>query len=677
MMLKDLRLITRDRVGFIGLLVVPIVVIMVIAAATQTGDGSNSIVFPVVNEDQGPVATALIRAFREHLEVRVVSRSAAHRLVADQNDAPAALILPPELSKRYLAQKPSTVELLTDPAQWQQLEAVKMVMLLADRETASLGDPFSQELLTVRERNITGDHLALSSLEQNIPGFSLMFVLLALIFGVSLALREEEVWNTSGRLSIAPVTSASLLGGKLLARLIVGTAQLLLLLLFGHFAYGLRLGHSPLAIVTVAVVIVASMTCFAAVVAAFVRTREQAIPVGIAVSFVLAALGGLFWPVQDLPRSMQAISHILVTSWSMSALQDVMLRGRGVSGVSLELLVLAAYGLLSFALALRLFHYGDRSVMKSSHLFKASVASAARLATKGLSVLYGRIRVFGLLAGAAMLLSSTSLFGCSAHNPLSLKPYDEAEMASSDLPTSVPATDGSDAVDYDPWESFNERTFSFNFNILDHYALKPVATIWAEVVPHPVRNGLANAFDNLGMPRRFVNKMLQGRLPGAGEELVRFALNTTAGIAGFFDVASHLGLPGSDADTGQTLGVYGISPGPYLVLPVLQPLTVRDAIGYAADSFMDPLSYFVTPFLADLGRGAANTINERAEHMTEYDDVEDTSLDLYAAVRNGFLQRRQKSIKDAISDRNRTWERIDLHFERKPDATLFASRISP
>src|SRR5215469_5158837 len=115
-MLKDLRLIGRDHFGLIALLLVPIVVIMVIASATQSDDGTKSIVFPVVNEDQGPVATALIRAFREYLDVRLVSRATAHHLVAEANDAPAALILPPELSKRYLAQKPSTVELLTDPA---------------------------------------------------------------------------------------------------------------------------------------------------------------------------------------------------------------------------------------------------------------------------------------------------------------------------------------------------------------------------------------------------------------------------------------------------------------------------------------------------------------------------------------------------------------------------------
>src|SRR5712672_4555917 len=99
-MLKDLRLISRDRFALASLLIVPIVVIVVVASATQSGDGSESILFPVVNEDQGPVATALIRAFREHLDVRVVSPATAQHLVAEANDAPAALILPPELSKR-------------------------------------------------------------------------------------------------------------------------------------------------------------------------------------------------------------------------------------------------------------------------------------------------------------------------------------------------------------------------------------------------------------------------------------------------------------------------------------------------------------------------------------------------------------------------------------------------
>ena len=358
-MLKDLRLISRDRFALVSLLVVPIVVILVVASATQSGDGSESILFPIVNEDQGPVAAALINVFRKHLDVREVTQAGAERLVADENDAAAALILPPELSKRYLTDKPSTIELLTDPAQWQELEAIKVIMLLADRETASLGDPFSQELLKVEEQSITGNRPSFSSLEQNIPGFSLMFVLLTLIFTVSLGLREEEVWGTNRRLSIAPVSAAALLGGKLMARLIVGIAQLLILLLFGHFVYGLTLGHSPLALSLVMTATVFSMTCFAAVVAAFVRTREQAIPVGLAVAFVLAALGGLFWPLYDLPKWMQTVANAAVTTWSMFAIQDVILRDKGLAAVSPKLLILFAYGLVSFLIGLRLFRYGD------------------------------------------------------------------------------------------------------------------------------------------------------------------------------------------------------------------------------------------------------------------------------------------------------------------------------
>lgn len=261
----------------------------------------------------------------------------------------------------------------------------------------------------------------------------------------------------------------------------------------------------------------------------------------------------------------------------------------------------------------------------------------------------------------AIVLISLCVFGvsgCSLHSTPSHGSSTGAEDAAlaSDFPTPIRTLPGeSQTMDYDPWESFNERTFAFNFNVLDRYALKPAARIWSRALPEDVRHGLARALDNLGMPRRLVNKALQGRLPGAGEELARFLLNTTVGLGGFFDVSSRFGLKESDADTGQTLGVYGFKPGPYLVLPILPPLTVRDAIGYAADSFLDPLSYFVTPLLANIGRSAAYTINERADHMTEYDDVEDTSLDLYAAVRNGYLQRRANSIEDAVRDRDRTW----------------------
>jgi ABC-2 type transport system permease protein len=359
--LKDLRLVARDRSALISLLLVPIVVIVVVAA-TQSGGGSNAIVFPVVNEDQGPVANALLKVFRQHLDVREVDRATGERMVAVDNTAAALLILPAGMSKRYLTEKPSTIELLTDPAQGAELQAIKVIMLLADREAASLGDPFGEELLNLQERNLTGGRVEISSLEQNIPGFSVMFVLLNLVFSVSFGLRDEEVWGTSRRLSVAPVAPTIVLGGKLLARLIIGTVQLLVLLLFGHVVYGLTLGHSPFALGLVAATIVFSMACFSVIVAALARTREQVIPVGLAVVFLLAAVGGCWWPVFEEPKWMQAVAQGAMTTWSMFAIHDVMLRDRSLLEVAPKLLLLIAYGVVSFGIGLRLFRYANNGL---------------------------------------------------------------------------------------------------------------------------------------------------------------------------------------------------------------------------------------------------------------------------------------------------------------------------
>lgn len=358
-MLKDLRLIVRDRYALIFLLIVPIVVIVVVAEA-QGGKGTKTILFPVVNEDRGPVAATLIKIFRKHLDVHEVDRPTAQRLVAVENNAAAALVLPRGLSKRYLTERPSKIELLTDPAQWKELAAIKVILLLADREAASIADPLSQDLITIDERNITGLRLSFSSLEQNIPGFSLMFVLLTLAFTVPLGLREEEIWGTSVRLMVAPLSQATILGGKLLARLVVGIAQLLILLVFGHLLFGLSLGHSPAALVLVATAIVFAMGCFSLVVAAFARTREQIIPVGMSVVFLLAALGGLWWPFYDQPEWMQTIGQGAMTTWSIFAIQDVILRDKTMVEVLPKVLFLFAYGLISLALGLSLFRYSGR-----------------------------------------------------------------------------------------------------------------------------------------------------------------------------------------------------------------------------------------------------------------------------------------------------------------------------
>ena len=199
--------------------------------------------------------------------------------------------------------------------------------------------------------------------------------------------------------------------------------------------------------------------------------------------------------------------------------------------------------------------------------------------------------------------------------------------------------------EYDPWEPYNEKMFSFNHDVFDRFILKPLATAWDTIVPDAVQRSLGNIFENLAMPRRVVNSLLQLKFKGAGYEVTRFLLNTTIGIGGIFDIAKEAEVPRSDEDTGQTLGVYGVGPGPYLILPFLPPLTVRDGIGFAADMALDPLSY-VIPFAAAAGKTAGKSVNDRSQNLEFFESVEENVIDLYSGVRNAYLQRRQKAIQE-------------------------------
>jgi phospholipid-binding lipoprotein MlaA len=201
-----------------------------------------------------------------------------------------------------------------------------------------------------------------------------------------------------------------------------------------------------------------------------------------------------------------------------------------------------------------------------------------------------------------------------------------------------------ESSEWDPWEPFNEKFFWFNREV-DHLLLKPVATAYNAVLPNPVKKSIANALDNLDVVRRLVNNILQLKIGGAGREVTRFAINSTLGIGGLLDVADHFKIEPSDKDTGQTLGIYGIRPGPYLVLPFLPPLTVRDLFGYIADDAMYPLDYFI-PLGAVLGISATERISERAYTLDKFERLEETTVDLYSAVRNAYFQKREADISE-------------------------------
>ena len=204
-----------------------------------------------------------------------------------------------------------------------------------------------------------------------------------------------------------------------------------------------------------------------------------------------------------------------------------------------------------------------------------------------------------------------------------------------------------DAMDeeYDPWESFNENMFEFNRR-LDRYILKPVATAYNTVIPDRVQVMIANGFDNIQFVPRMMNSLFQGKFDGAVREFSRFLFNSTIGIGGLFDVAKIEGIEKSREDFGQTLGFYGVGPGPFLILPLLEPMTVRDGIGKGVDGFLDPMSYFVPFFWTRLLMKIEETINDRSLNLELFQGFEESVIDMYSAVRHGYLKRREKMIKE-------------------------------
>jgi phospholipid-binding lipoprotein MlaA len=218
--------------------------------------------------------------------------------------------------------------------------------------------------------------------------------------------------------------------------------------------------------------------------------------------------------------------------------------------------------------------------------------------------------------------------------------------------------------EYDPWEFLNTKVFEFNRQV-DRYVLKPVAQGYDFIMPDFVQVGISNMFYNFRFPQRFLNNVFQGKVKGAGIEVGRFLINSAVGYAGFLDLAKEVDLVTPEEDFGQTLGFYGVKPGPYLVLPFLPPFTVRDFTGYVTDIFLNPINWLVAPIIevegvpsliahknrttttfVQIGARVGEIVNERSRNLQKFQGVEEATLDLYTAVRNAYLQSRARAIQE-------------------------------
>jgi phospholipid-binding lipoprotein MlaA len=225
----------------------------------------------------------------------------------------------------------------------------------------------------------------------------------------------------------------------------------------------------------------------------------------------------------------------------------------------------------------------------------------------------------------------------------------------------------------DPLEPTNRVLYAIN-NGVDTVILRPAAQAYRFVVPAPVRSGLHNVLTNLGTPVELSNDMLEGKPRRAGDTSMRFLINTTVGVLGFFDVAKDWGYADHDADFGMTLALWGLPEGPYLFLPVFGPSDPRDAVGLGVNAVMDPFMW--------VGQGAAvtalkwsrfgvNGLDQRERHLDDIDSIKKTALDPYATFRSLYRQHRHGQIEDARNDKRAT---IPVWFPQsgKPDTVTYS-----
>ena len=243
-----------------------------------------------------------------------------------------------------------------------------------------------------------------------------------------------------------------------------------------------------------------------------------------------------------------------------------------------------------------------------------------------------------LLPAALLLLVSQSLHA-EIFNEFLQREHPEYAQATEEEPIDA------EEADPDPWENFNRRMYRFN-DALDRAFLKPATETIVNTMPEPVNMGVTNFFANLDDITTGFNNLMQGKFVYALSDTGRVVVNSTLGVAGLFDVASRMHLEKHNEDFGQTLGKWGVEPGPYLVLPFLGPATVRDRVGYTVDFVFDLATYLTDEEGVRWFLFGAEILEDRAALLEASDLLDTAALDPYAFQRDAYLQKREYDVND-------------------------------
>ncbi|MGR9116213.1 MAG: MlaA family lipoprotein [Gammaproteobacteria bacterium] len=223
----------------------------------------------------------------------------------------------------------------------------------------------------------------------------------------------------------------------------------------------------------------------------------------------------------------------------------------------------------------------------------------------------------------------------------------------------------------DPWEDWNRGAQSFNDDV-DEYILKPMASGYLHITPEPVDRGVTNFFSNLDDIGVMINDLLQLKMTQAGMDMGRFLVNTTAGVVGIFDVASKIDLPKHNEDFDQTLAVWGVPSGPYLVLPFWGPSSPRGVFGLVGDALTDPLNYTLFAGAAVSAASSASDVldvtDQRAGLMTTEKIVDEAAINRYDFIKESYLQHREYLINDGnVPEEDDSFD-LDMELDMEPAA---------
>ncbi len=389
---KDLRLLARDRVAILFLVLAPIVVISVAGFSLSTfygsrGGSETEFLLPVANLDDGDVADKLVASLKEASGVRLeeVGEQEARRLVAETGEAGAALVIPSGFTRGFRKGQSVRLLLLTDPVKHLELLRIKgevrraQAGLVASQVAARVavvevltyaGDVDFEEVaedarelasrlvdksVVLEEESLTSVRTSFNAFDQNVPGFGVTFLMLGMLLGVGLGLVDERGWGILYRLASTPIAAENVVVGKVVSRFLIGVVQMAILFAFGHAVFGISLGPSLLAMGLVIAGVSFAAAAFGLLVAALAPTRDSVLPLGTIAIMVMAAIGGCWWPISIEPSWLQKLAHLFPTAWAMEAFNDLMLRERALSDIAPGLLALVIFGIVYLVVGMKLY----------------------------------------------------------------------------------------------------------------------------------------------------------------------------------------------------------------------------------------------------------------------------------------------------------------------------------